>query len=158
MQLKITADFAPITASLNRLQLRLGDLSEPMSNIGAILEASTFERIRSTKKAPDGSDWDDLKPPPRPKSLDPDEEWQPELRKPRSLLLIELGMQGGMLSGITHVASKNSVIVGSDKHYAVYHQLGTSDMVARPFLGISADDYRDIDELLSDWLSGAFEA
>lgn len=141
MQLKITADFAPITASLNRLQLRLGDLSEPMGNIGAILEASTSDRIRSTKQDPDGNDWADTKPP-----------------KPRSQILIGLGMQGGMLSGITHVASKNSVIVGSDKHYAVYHQLGTRKMPARSFLGLSAQDYRDIDELLSDWLSGAFEA
>lgn len=141
MQLKITTNFAPITASLNRLQLRLGDLSEPMGNIGAILEASTSDRIRSTKQDPDGNDWADTKPP-----------------KPRSQILIGLGMSGGMLSGITHVASKDSVIVGSDKHYAVYHQLGTRNMPARSFLGLSVQDYRDIDELLSDWLSGAFEA
>lgn len=141
MQLKITTNFAPITASLNRLQLRMGDLSVPMGEIGSILENSISDRIRSTKQDPDGNDWADTK-----------------LPKPRSQILIGLGAQGGMLSGITRIASKNSVIVGSDKHYAVYHQLGTRKMPARSFLGISEQDYRDIDELLSDWLSGAFEA
>lgn len=141
MQLKITTNFAPITASLNRLQLRMGDLSVPMGEIGSILENSISDRIRRTKQDPDGNDWAGTK-----------------LPKPRSQILIGLGAQGGMLSGITHIASKNSVIVGSDKHYAVYHQLGTRKMPARSFLGISAQDYRDIDELLSDWLSGAFEA
>lgn len=137
MQLKITADFAPITASLNRLQLRLGDLSVPMGKMGGILEASIGDRIGRTKQDPDGNAWANVN------------------GKPRSHILID---SGNLLDGITHQASENSVIVGSDRLYAVYHQLGTRNMEARPFLGISADDIREIDELLAKYLNGAFEA
>lgn len=137
MQLKITADFAPITASLNRLQLRLGDLSVPMGEMGGILEASIGDRIGRTKQDTDGNAWANVN------------------GKPRSHILID---SGNLLDGITHQASENSVIVGSDRLYAVYHQLGTRNMEARPFLGISADDIREIDELLAKYLNGAFEA
>ena len=50
--------------------------------------------------------------------------------------------------------SADSVIIGSVMNYAAYLQEGTAHMPARPFLGLSDKDYRDIDHLLEDWLNG----
>ncbi|MDO4434762.1 MAG: hypothetical protein Q4B82_09335 [Alysiella sp.] len=44
------ADFAPLQASLNRLQIRLGDLSEPLANIGNVLENSLRERNKQLEQ------------------------------------------------------------------------------------------------------------
>ena len=49
------------------------------------------------------------------------------------------------------------MIVGSVMLYARWLQEGTQRMEARPFLGLSDKDYRDIDELLADWLNGLIE-
>jgi phage virion morphogeneis protein len=46
------------------------------------------------------------------------------------------------------------VITGSIMGYSIYVQEGTKTMPARPFLGLSSQDYQDIDELMSDWLEG----
>lgn len=148
MQLRIQADFAPIAARLNRLSVQLGNLRPVMGGIGGILATSTADRIRETKTAPDGSAW---------------AEWTERTRAMRTRkdgtvsgsLLLQSGMQGGLLRSITYEAGKDSVVVGSGKYYAAYLQQGTRRMVARPFLGLSAQDYRDIDELLADFLSGA---
>ncbi|WP_304333729.1 phage virion morphogenesis protein [Conchiformibius steedae] len=148
MQLRIQADFAPIAARLNRLSVQLGNLRPVMGGIGGILAESTAARIRESKTAPDGSPW---------------AEWTERTRAMRTRkdgtvsgsLLLQSGMQGGLLRTITYEASQDSVVVGSGKHYAAYLQQGTRRMVARPFLGLSAQDYRDIDELLADFLSGA---
>ena len=61
---------------------------------------------------------------------------------------------GHLLASITHEASADSVIIGSVMNYAAYLQEGTEHMPARPFLGLSDKDYRDIDHLLEDWLNG----
>jgi phage virion morphogenesis family len=61
---------------------------------------------------------------------------------------------GHLLASITHEASADSVIIGSVMNYAAYLQEGTAHMPARPFLGLSDKDYRDIDHLLEDWLNG----
>lgn len=148
MQLRIDADFAPIAARLNRLSVQLGNLRPVMGGIGGILATSTADRIRESKTAPDGSPWAEWTE--RTRAMRTDDKG-----KVRGSLLLQSGMQGGLLRSITYEASKDSVVVGSGKHYAAYLQQGTRRMVARPFLGLSAQDYRDIDELLADFLSGA---
>ena len=65
--------------------------------------------------------------------------------------------RGNLLKSITHEAAADSVIIGSVMLYARWLQEGTQRMEARPFLGLSDKDYRDIDELLADWLNGLIE-
>lgn len=143
MHLIVNADFAPLQASLNRLQTRLNDLSEPLANIGNVLENSIRYRISNSKIAPDGKAWAQAK----------------HAKKSGSLLVDT----GGLMSGITYAASKNAVIVGSDKLYAVHLHYGTQNkdgserLPPRPIFGISEQDYRDIDELLTDYITGAFD-
>ena len=131
------ADLGAAVLRLNRLAGRLGDLSEPMRAIGGILESSARYRISHTKTAPDGSPWRPLLPATRQ-------------RKGNGNILVDLGT---LMRGLTHEAGGNSVIAGSPMMYAVFLQEGTRHMAARPFLGISAQDARDIDELLADWLA-----
>lgn len=143
MHLIVNADFAPVQASLQTLSLKLGDLSEPLANIGNVLENSIRYRISNSKTAPDGKAWAQAK----------------HAKKSGSLLVDT----GGLMDGITYAASKNAVIVGSDKLYAVHLHYGTQSkdgserLPARPIFGISEQDYRDIDELLTDYITGAFE-
>lgn len=143
MQLIIQAiptNLDAVDTALQQLTQRMGDLTKPMSDIGMILEGSISERIRDTKQSPDGNDWADVK------------------GKERDQILIDAGMQGGLLSGITSVADSHSVIAGSDKFYAQFLQMGTGRMVARPFLGISQQDEQDIaDMLLDEWLGGSLD-
>lgn len=136
----ITTHLDAIDDALSQLTERMADLTEPMLGIGMLLETSISERIRNSKQSPDGEDWADVK------------------GKERDQILIGLGMQGGLLSGITSVADSHSVIAGSDKFYAQFLQMGTRRMVARPFLGISPQDEQDIaDMLLDEWLGGSLD-
>ena len=138
MRFTVTTDIPQVADRIRRLSQRMDDLSEPMAGIGGILETSITDRIRDTKKSPDGSDWADV------------------AGKERSQILIGIGgQQSGLLGSITHVAGEKSVIAGSSMLYAKYHQTGTRKMPARAFLGLSADDVDEINALLGDWLSGS---
>lgn len=147
VRLIVNMNAKPLQTQLQRLTHRLDDLTPVMHGIGGILETSTTDRIRSTKTAPDGTRW---------------AEWSQSTRqakarmsaKQRGSLLLVRGKQSGLLGSITYEASKNSVIVGSVMYYAAYLQQGTSRMPARPFLGLSAQDYRTIDDLLHDYITG----
>lgn len=145
MRLLIRADFAPLANRLGNLAATLdGDLSEVMGGIGGILESSTRRRFAETKTDPDGRPWEDLSD--RTKAAKTNRSG-----RVRGSILVDTGL---LLRSITHEAARDSVIVGSGMLYARYHQEGTAKMPARPFLGLSAQDYRDIDELLSDWIDG----
>ena len=133
MRITVSHDLSRIAQSLNRLSGRLnGSLEEPLRAIGGILESSTRRRIAETKTAPDGKRWQDVSP---------------------ATAQAKNG-HGNLLASITHEASAKSVITGSVMGYSVYVQEGTKTMPARPFLGLSSQDYQDIDDLMSDWLEG----
>lgn len=138
MRLIITADLTPISERLTNLSKQMSDLKPVMSAIGGILESSTRLRISNQKKDADGQKWAALS--------------ESTLRsKRRGSLLVNRGM---LMRSITHSASTRSVIVGSNMAYARFHQEGTKNMPARPFLGLSKHDYEDVADLLDDWLSG----
>lgn len=138
--MRITVDASSLGATalrLNRLAARLDDLREPLDAIGGILESSAIRRIAEKKTAPDGSPWQALKP--------------ETVRQKRSARI--LVRYGNLLATITRQTTGNSVTVGSPMLYAPFLQQGTRHMAARPFLGISSADHRDINELLADWLA-----
>lgn len=143
MQILMHHDLDQISGRLNRLAGTVGDLTVPMRAIGGVLESSTRRRIAETKTAPGGRRWDDLSP----ETL--------KAKKGKGSILVE---HGNLLGSITHQAAKDSVIVGSVMGYAVHLQEGTRHMPARPFLGLSSQDYQDIDDLLADWLEGLIDA
>ena len=138
MHITVTHDLPELNQHLTTLYERLnGNLTPLMSAIGAILESSTRERF-STKKAPNGTTW---------KSLLPD-----TLKsKGNNNILV---FKGDLMRSITFHASSESVVVGTDRHYGKYHQLGGINLVARPFLGLSEDDKSTISDLIQDFIDG----
>lgn len=140
MRIVVHHDLDPVAGRLKKLSAALeGDLTEVMRAIGGVVESSTTRRIAETKTAPDGKRWADLSP------------VTVKAKKGRVSILVD---QGDLLKSITREAARNSVIVGSIMNYAVHLQEGTKHMPARPFLGLSAQDYQDIDDLLAGWLEG----
>ncbi len=140
MRIIVRHDLSRLSARLGRLAGTLsGGLEEPLRAIGGIVESSTRRRISEWKTAPDGVKWADVS------------EKTKRRKNGRGGILVD---HGHLLAGITHEASADSVIIGSVMNYAAYLQEGTAHMPARPFLGLSDKDYRDIDHLLEDWLNG----
>lgn len=141
MQLTITHQLPQLNDHISQLYLRLGgDLTPLMATIGGILENSTRERF-SSKTAPDGTSWQQLKPS------------TVKQKKGRGGgILVD---RGDLMKSITHHATSHSVAVGTDRHYGKYHQVGTKHMPARPFLGISASDGNNIQDVLNQFLREA---
>lgn len=139
MQIEINHDLSELNQHLTALYQRLnGDLTPLMKAIGAILENSTRERF-STKKSPDGVAWENLLP-------------DTVKAKGNNNILVD---KGDLMKSITHHANADSVVVGSDRHYAKYHQSGgVNNLVARPFLGLSIDDKSTINELIESFIHG----
>lgn len=139
MQIEINHDLPELNQHLTALYQRLnGDLTPLMKAIGAILENSTRERF-STKQSPDGIAWENLLP-------------DTVKAKGNSEILVD---KGDLMKSITHHANADSIVVGSDRHYAKYHQSGdVNNLVARPFLGLSVDDKSTINDLIEAYVNG----
>lgn len=67
-----------------------------------------------------------------------------------------------LVNSITHIASGKGVEQGTNLVYAAIHQFGgnagrnkATELVARPFLGINADDENEINAIVKDFLKEA---
>lgn len=157
-RIEIQLDDALVRDSLAGLLRAGANLHPAMDEIGAALVASTQQRFERGA-GPDGNPW------------------------PRSLrATIEGGKtlvdSSRLLQSITHEASADGVTVGTNTIYAGTHQFGATirakgkalafalpgggfavvqkvTIPARPFLGIDADDQREIGAILADHLRAA---
>ena len=134
------------TRGLDKLQARIHGLAGMdtrtlMPRLGEYLQASTQERF-ATQTAPDGSAWDAL----APRTLE---------RKKHNRDKV-LTARGFLRRGIRYqVLDKSTVQVGTDSVYAATHQYGRDEanIPARPFLGLSSADRREITAIIRDWAS-----
>lgn len=134
-------EFPVLTERLNALERRLnGDLTPLMRAIGAVLENSTRQRF-ADKKSPDGVSWANLMPNTIKRKVNK--------HRQNAGILVE---SGNLFASLTYVADKYEVSVGTPEIYGVYHQFGTANMPARPFLGINADDKQTVQEMINDYL------
>lgn len=144
MQINVTSQIPALNAHLSELQQRLnGDLTPLMWAIGSVLEGSTRQRF-ADKKSPNNVAWAILAPATIKRKINKSSNGQG--------ILVE---SGDLMRSITFYASRDSVIVGTDRPYGKYHQTGTKHMPMRPFLGLSAQDQADIGDLINDFLAGA---
>lgn len=191
MQLVISHDFAPLQAHLQALYARLNhDLTPLMENIGMALESSTRARFE-TETAPDGTPWQPLKESTVDAKINQRKLAAYQRKKARGIPADRPPPRGGILSdrgdlrkSITYFATSQSVAIGTDRHYGVYHQLGTDPytiepraaqalsfitkegarvtvkhvhhpgLPARPFLGVSAADEVTITEFIRQYVAG----
>lgn len=128
-------------ASVQQLIDNLEDPSPLLQRVGEYMKKSTQDRIKSTKTAPNGIPW---------------AAWS-------SLTAFSRARKGNSSSGllfdtgrlhdsIEYQVQARSVIVGAGVQYAKYLQEGTLNMPARPFVGMSKQDLKSIDDIVRDYL------
>lgn len=118
-----------------------------MKGVGEELVESTRKRF-STKTAPDGQAWKPLKP------------QTVERKNGKGSILV---FESYLLDLLRADAGDDFVDIGSALDYAALHQLGgTSDMApgpaaveARPYLGMSDDDGRNVLDIARNYLAEA---
>lgn len=132
--IEIDHNIPHLSQKLGKLVSALGQV--PLDAIGATLADSTRTRIIQGTIAPDGTPWEKLKP-------------ATIHAKGRDDILIH---NSHLHKTIKYLVQGNTLEVGSPLTYSKYHQVGTKHIPARPFLGLSDDDKRTIDERIKQWL------
>ncbi|MCW1842297.1 phage virion morphogenesis protein [Prosthecomicrobium hirschii] len=152
--ISITVDASQLEAVTQRLVRRsqVGAV-ELMTAIGAIGESQTRRRITEEKTGPDGQAW-----PPNRRGGD---------------ILVETGQH--LLGSVAYRASAEEAEWGASWEFAHVHQNGATivpktkkrlsfmlggklvhahkvTIPARPFVGLSAENRREIEDLVTDWL------
>lgn len=154
--IKIEIDDRAVLSALNDLLRRGQDLRPAFQDIGELLVASTKRRF-SEGEAPGGTPW----APNKPSTL---------ARKHDARPLI--GASHRLSTEIHYRATADSLEVGSPMEYAATQQFGASkgkfgatrhgvpipwgNIPARPFLGLSQADERNILDTLNEYLAGAW--
>jgi phage virion morphogenesis protein len=131
------------SAGLRALMLRTGSISECLDSIGGSLVTSTQQRFED-EQDPRGNTWKEHSEATRAK------------RGTGARILFDQGD----LAEITHQVQGSKVLVGTNRIYGRIQQLGgeagrkTARVVipARPYLGISGDDEREIGAIVTDHL------
>jgi phage virion morphogenesis protein len=162
---RITVDFqaTPIRGYVDRLRFALARPEELTEPIGIRLRDNTQDRF-AAERAPDGTAWAPLHP------------LYAEIKRGPGILRGPNWSRSGLNNSITYAASGWEVAVGSNKVYAAIHQFGGTirpkrakllilrtaegaiwgtakevTIPARPYLGLSAEDERDVLEIVEDW-------
>ena len=139
----LTYDFRGLEALQQRInKLAKGDRKKLLDVIGATVESQTRRRIQEEKESPEGDAWP---------------AWSDNYaaRRPEGASL--LMSTDHLLDSITFLKEdKNSVAVGSNIIYAATHQFGDEDrnIPARPYLGVSDDNEKDLIRDVDDYLDG----
>lgn len=126
---------------VRRLLDRLGaDAFDELAEIaGATMESQTRRRLQDTKRSPDGDPWA------------PWSEGYARGRKGRGDLL---DRTGALIDAVYSRPTGSGVEVGSAVIYASAHQDGSPSqgIPARPFLGLGAEDERELVQIFEDYL------
>lgn len=116
------------------------DIADLAYNVGALLESSTRRRIDEEKTAPDGAAW---------------APWSPGYAATRSGRHSLLVGDNSLAGSIQNLSDDQAAIVGTNMVYGAIHQFGgeagrnhAAEIPARPYLGISERDRRDIERLV----------
>ena len=132
-----------LQARIRKLAAGMADTGPLLEALGAELESQTRRRIDSGGPAPDGESWQ------------PWSDAYAATRRGGQRLLVS---EQNLLDSIQSLVSGDILETGSNLVYAAIQQFGgTADMApgpaavpARPWLGISADDERDLDAVIGD--------
>lgn len=154
----ITVDDAQVLAALRRLHSKTEDLGTVLGTIGDRLVTTTQDRF-ATATAPDGTPWAANSPVTIARYLGLSSGKKREAKAASKKPLT--GESKSLRNQIHHQVSGNVLEVGSTMEYAAMQQFGGKkaefphlwgDIPARPFLGISAQDRADIDQIVTDYL------
>lgn len=111
-----------------------------LDGLGALVLSQTQERIDTEKISPSGKAWLENK------------------RKNPTL-----HDSGSLRDSLSYVVGLGEVSVGSNLVYAAIHQYGGRagrgagfEMPVRPYIGLSRQNKREIEDELNDWMQGVF--
>ena len=154
----ISVEDAAARAMLNKLGQM--DTAPLMRRLGERIQAWTQDRFDANQQqAPDGTPWAKLNP-------------KYAQNKPRHLQNRKLTLSGDLRKSIRwQLLDSQSVLVGTNVKYAAIHQFGGTirpkkgkalafggrfvqsvTIPARPYLGISEQDNKEIREIIKDWV------
>lgn len=151
-RVEITVNDAEVRAAFRQLRKNADRQRAAFDEIGAMLVASTQQRFEE-ERDPDGVPWPPLAASTQRKKT--------SKRGPRRGSDHILRVRGHLYASITHLATDEDVLVGTNRRYAALHQFGgrpgmrnpgAAAVPARPFLGISEDDRDEILRILADHL------
>ena len=135
---------------LDDARLDAGARAELLSHVAGIVEEASRTRLDETKEGPDGAAW---------------KSWEESTRKyyerqgwgHRSLLRGDDNLLKSIRSEVA--ADSHSAMVGATMVYAAVHQFGwpARNIAARPYLGVSEGDARDVTDAVKDYLARRFE-
>jgi phage virion morphogenesis protein len=138
----ITAELdARVLAEIDRVFARLGSegVREIADAVGGMMADQTQRRIKTEKAAPDGTPW---------------APWSDRYASTRNTgntrqnsLLIDSEQ---LLNSIQQYTTGDTVTVGAGMIYSAIHQFGGRGIPERPYLGLSAADRREIEDLVID--------
>lgn len=116
---------------------------EPMLRaLAAEGESQTRRRLEVEKRGPDGTPWP---------------EWSPGYAATRHGGQSLLDARGDLIRSLTAFADRQSAGWGTNLVYAATHQFGRDAIPARPFLGVSDENFQDLLAIAEDWLDRLLE-
>jgi len=134
------------TQRIERVSRRLAETmssGEVAGEIAGLLKSQTQRRLAETKTGPDGTPWP---------------EWSEAYAETRHGGHSLLQGEGDLHDDILTYADARGAEVGSPLDYAAIHQFGGEEVgmniPARPYLGLSPDDAREIEKAVSDMFEG----
>lgn len=140
--ISIEIDDREVRLAFDRLISAGGNLEPAFRDIGEYLLVSHRRRFEN-QVDPDGQPWAPLS-----------EDYQARKRKNRDKVLV---FEGELFGQLSYDARGDRLEFGSNRIYAATHQFGAPDrgIPARPFLGLSDDDQREILAIIEDHIDRA---
>lgn len=134
-------------ATIARIDTALARLAGPgmadlVYSIGQLAENQTRERIATEKAGPDGQSW---------------AEWSRPYARTRSARHSLLVGENNLLTSLQNYTTGDSAVVGTNLVYGAIQQFGGRGIPARPYLGLSESNRREIEDLVIDMLEGALQ-
>lgn len=136
----ITINDRATREAIKLLQQKAINLEPAHKQIGEYLVLSTDERFR-TETDPDGNKWTPLKA----KTI--------QRKQAEGKILRVLQATGLMRSRINYSADDRQVTIGTSDRKAPFHQLGTSKIPQRRFLGLGENDIAEVQAIYQEHLT-----
>lgn len=122
MNFKFDVNLGDTLSKLSQAQQKLANLSQPMQEAAQYMEKET--KLNFAKQStPEGAGWAGLA--------------ASTLARKSGKILHETGALVGSIS-VMSVSSTQATVGSSGVAYGIYHQMGTSKMPSRQFIGIAA--------------------
>ncbi|WP_292999587.1 phage virion morphogenesis protein [Nevskia sp.] len=139
---------ADLSAAIARYEQLVAAPEPLLDTIGQLLANSTEKRF-DERTAPDGTPW-------APVSEDYARRKQAGRATKRSAVVSDPGqvleLTLDLRRLVRHQVVGDELLVGSDRPYAATHQFGRGGIPARPFLGVSPEDEREIGQIVRHYL------